>query len=180
MKKTPKLPLFYYGHSILRQKALPIEKITPEIVQLATDMIDSMIAYDNSIGLSGNQVGVLLRIFVIREEIFHQDGSYSLGPPEVFINPVLSNPSPEIEVMQEGCMSLPKIYPHVPRPKSIHISYQNIKGERVEEDVRDFRARMLMHENDHLNGVLTVDRADPKERKKLEPLLQAVKKKYNA
>lgn len=80
--------------------------------------------------------------------------------------------------MQEGCMSIPKVYPHVPRPKSIHISYQNLKGETIEEDVHGFRARMLMHENDHLNGVLMIDRTDPKERKQLESALQAVKKKY--
>lgn len=174
-----KLPLFYYGHSILRTKAKPIAQITPDIVQLAEDMIESMIAYGNAIGLAANQVGQLLRIFVIREEKFHEDGTFqSLGPPEVFINPVITNPSKEMEVMQEGCMSIPKVYPHVPRPKSIHISYQNLKGETIEEDVHGFRARMLMHENDHLNGVLMIDRTDPKERKQLESALQAVKKKY--
>lgn len=174
-----KLPLFYYGHSILRQKAKPIAKVTPDIVQLAEDMIETMIALNNSIGLAGNQVGQLLRIFVIREELFHQDGSCSLGPPEVFINPVITNPSKEMVVMQEGCMSIPKIYPHVPRPKKIHISYMNLKGETVEEEAEDFRARMLMHENDHLNGVLMIDRAERKERDQIEPALQAIKKKYS-
>ncbi len=173
-----KLPLHYYGDPILRQKGKEIKEITPEIVQLAHDMIEKMLDLNNSIGLSANQVGKVLRIFVIREEFFHKDGTYSFGPPEVFINPVLSNPSEELEEMQEGCMSIPKLYVHVVRPKKIHISYQNLKGETVEEDPENFRARMLMHENDHINGVLMVDRMDPKERKKIEPVLQAMKKKY--
>ena len=173
-----KLPLHYYGDPILRKKGKAIEEVTPEIVQLAHDMIETMLHLNNSIGLSANQVGKLLRIFVIREEIFHENGTYSFGPPEVFINPVLSNPSEELEEMQEGCMSIPKLYVHVVRPKKIHISYQNLKGETVEEDPENFRARMLMHENDHINGVLMVDRMDPKEREKIAPALQAMKKKY--
>ncbi len=173
-----KLPLHYYGDPILRKKGKAIDEITPEIVQLAHDMIETMLDLNNSIGLSANQVGKLLRIFVIREEFFHEDRTYSFGPSEVFINPVLSQPSKEVEEMQEGCMSLPKLYVPVVRPKKIHISYQNLKGETIEEDLEGFRARMLMHENDHINGVLTVDRMDPKERKKVEHALQAIKKKY--
>jgi peptide deformylase len=173
-----KLPLRYYGDPILRQKAKPVEKITPEIVQLAEDMIESMTAYGNAIGFAANQLGQLFRIFVIREEKAHSDGTYSFAPPEVFINPVISQPSQEIEVMEEGCMSLPKLTCSVPRPHKIRISYQNLKGERMEEEVEGFRARMLMHENDHLNGVLIIDRTDPKERKKLEAELQSIKKKY--
>ena len=78
-----------------------------------------------------------------------------------------------------GCLSLPGLHIDVLRPKSIHIRYQNIKGEWIEEQVRDFRARVMMHENDHLNGVLTIDRMDKRERKKIEPHLQAIDKKYH-
>ena len=76
-------------------------------------------------------------------------------------------------------MSLPGLHVEVTRPKSIHVRYQNMKGEFIEEDLTEFRARMFMHENDHLNGVLHIDRMDPKERKDIEPLLRDMKQKYN-
>ena len=173
-----KLPLCYYGHPLLRQKALAIEAITPEVVRLAEDMIETMLSYDNAIGFAATQLGANLRIFVIREEKFQENGTYRFQEPEVFINPMISNPSKEIEVMDEGCMSLPNLTCSVPRPKKIRIAYQNLKGERKEEEVEGFRARMLMHENDHLNGVLIIDRTTPRERKKLEAELQLLKKKY--
>jgi len=175
-----KLQMRYYGHPDLRVKAKPVAEINEEIIKLANDMLETMLSYDNSIGFAGPQLGVLYRIFVIREEKMDGKGGYSLGPPEVIINPVLSSPSKELIIMAEGCMSLPGLHVEVMRPYKIHVSYQNLKGETIEEDLEDFRARMFMHENDHLNGVLTIDRMDPKERKKIEFALRAMKEKYNS
>lgn len=81
--------------------------------------------------------------------------------------------------MLEGCLSLPRLHVEVVRPQKIKIRYQNLKGEFIEEILDTFRGRMMMHENDHLNGVLTIDRMDPKDRKKVEPFLRAIKEKYN-
>lgn len=174
----PKLELRRYDDPILRKKAAPIDAITPEIEQLATDMIETMIA-SNGVGLAGPQVGQLLRIFIIRDETMNSVGEYVLGPPEVVINPILSNPSQEKVSMVEGCLSLPGLYIEVIRPKKIHIRYMNLKGEWMEEDLDEFRARVTMHENDHLNGVLTIDRVDKKQRKMIEPNLVAIKKKFH-
>ncbi len=173
-----KLLVRKYEDSVLRKQALPIEAITPEIEKLGRDMIETMILH-KGVGLAGPQVGVLLRIFVIQDERVNEVGEWVVSEPEIIINPVLSKPSQEKEVMQEGCLSLPGLHIDVVRPRTIHIRYQNIKGEWVEELVTDFRARVMMHENDHLNGVLTIDRMDKKERKKVEPLLQAIDKKYH-
>jgi peptide deformylase len=174
-----RLPLRYYGHPDLRVKAKPVTEFTPELAAICQSMLDTMLSYDNSIGFAGPQLGVLLRIFVIREEKFLPDNKYYFGPPEVIINPVLSNPSKETISMLEGCMSLPHLHVDVIRPKTIHVRYQNVKGEIIEEDLVEFRARMFMHENDHLNGVLHIDRMDPRERKRIEPALRAMKQKYN-
>lgn len=172
------LKIRYYGDPILRQRAKEIAEITPEIAKIAADMIETML-HHNGIGLAGPQVGVALRIFVIREEMLQDDGRYVYGAPEVFINPMITDPSEELESMLEGCLSLPRLHVEVIRPKKIKIRYQNLKGEMVEEVLDTFRGRMLMHENDHLNGVLTIDRMDPKERKKVEPFLRAIKEKYS-
>ena len=175
---TKKLTVYRYDHPVLRKQALPVEEITPDIVALAQNMIDTMIEH-NGVGLSATQVGVLLRMFIIRDEWLDSEGKYSMGPPEVLINPTLTKPSSEKTVMLEGCLSLPGLHVEVTRPKSIHVRYQNLKGEWMEEELVDFRARVTMHENDHLNGVLIIDRMDKQERKKVEPQLLAMKKKYN-
>lgn len=172
------LPLRHYNDPVLRKQALPIEKITPDIEQLARDMIETMIQ-KHGIGLAGPQVGVLLRIFVIQEEKVGAEGQYYTCEPEVIINPTLFKPSAEKNIMVEGCLSLPGLRIEVVRPVEISIRYQNLKGEWIEERLVDFRARMMMHENDHLNGVLTIDRMDKRERKKIEPHLQLLDKKYH-
>lgn len=177
--KGSKFPIRYYGHADLRQKAKPVEKLTPEVIATCQGMLDTMTSLGNCIGFAGPQLGINLRIFVIREEKTLPDGTYYFEEPEVIINPILTSPSEELCSMVEGCMSLPNFHVEVVRPVSIHVRYQNLKGEFVEEKLKDFRARMFMHENDHLNGVLIVDRMDPKERKEVEPVLRAMKKKYN-
>lgn len=177
--KEPDYKLRYYGHSDLRTKAKPVEAVTPEIVAICEKMLAKMLSLDNCIGFAGPQLGVMLRIIVIREEKFLPDNKYYFGPPEVLINPILTKPSKEAEEMLEGCMSLPGLHVPVVRPISIHARYQNMKGEFIEEELTGFRARLFMHENDHLNGVLHIDRMDPKERKKIEQVLKAMKEKYN-
>lgn len=174
-----KLQIRYYGHPDLRIKAKPVKEITSQIVKAAEDMIETMVSFDNAIGFAGTQLGVPLRIFVIREEKFLADNKYYFAEPEVIINPNLSNPSKETATMVEGCMSIPGFHSEIVRPKSIHVKYQNLKGELIEEELSEFRARMFMHENDHLNGVLIIDRLNKEERKKAEPILRAIKEKYS-
>lgn len=173
-----KLRLRYYGHPDLRAKASPIQEITPEIVKLAQDMIETMIE-SNGVGIAGPQVGSRLRIFIRRFEGMNEKGEYFLGEPEVIINPVLSSPSKETAEMVEGCLSVPGIHVNVVRPKKIHLRYQNLKGEWIDEVVEDFMARVTMHENDHLNGVLHIDRASADERKRFDQQLREIKQKYN-
>jgi len=171
------LSLLYYDHPGLRKKAVPIEEITEEIKQFAQDMVETMIHF-NGVGLASPQVNRHVRLVVIRDEFVDEDEQYRLGPPEVLINPVLTLPSKEIDRMPEGCLSIPGIHAEVARPISIHIRYQTLDGRVVEEDVIGFRARVMMHENDHLNGVLYIDRLSPEDRARIEPMLRAVKSKY--
>jgi peptide deformylase len=168
------LPLIYYGDQRLRKKCAPIEQITPEIRQLAADLTETMIA-KNGVGIAAPQVGVLLRLFIIRNEEANPDGEYLLGPPEVIINPTISAPSTEQEVMTEGCLSIPGLHMDVRRPVSIQIRYQDLDGQWHEEKASGFRARVMMHENDHINGTLFIDRLSPKERKQIEGRLREIK-----
>jgi peptide deformylase len=173
------LPLLYYDHPSLRKKSQPIEEITDEIKQFAADMVESMIHY-NGVGLAAPQANRHIRLIVIRDEFIGEDEEYRLGPPEVLINPVLSDPSKETEKMPEGCLSIPGVHAEVVRPSRIRVRYQTIDGRIVEEEAFGFRARVIMHENDHLNGVLYIDRLSAEDKAKIEPLLRDIKEKYKS
>lgn len=178
-----KLPLRYLGHSDLRTKATPIQEITPDLIQLAEDMIETMVkaSDDGSIGvgLAAPQIGRLVRMFVWRSEQTLPDGKFTFDEPEVVINPTLSKPSQETETLAEGCLSVPKLHLEITRPVRIHMRYQNLKGEWIEKDLEGYNARIVMHENDHLNGVLFFDRISAAERKKIEPTLREIKRKFS-
>jgi peptide deformylase len=170
--------LIYYGHPLLRKKAKTIDRVTDEIRQLAQDLIDLML-HHNGVGIAAPQVGVLLRIFIIRDEGVSETGAFQLQPPEVLINPEITQPVKEMEVMAEGCLSIPGLHAEVKRPSRIKIRYLTLEGEVKEEEASHFRARVMMHENDHLNGVLFIDRLPPDIRKKLDPKLREIKERYS-
>lgn len=172
-----KLPLRYFGDPILRAKCKEITEITDEIKALVADMIETMDSL-NGVGLAANQVGKSLRLLVIRPEVKLPNGDFSLGPAEVYINPVLSNPSEEIAVMTEGCLSFPGLHVEIERPFAIHVEALDIHGHKISADVSGFKARELMHENDHLNGKFFIDRLSLDLKKAVEPALKKIKEKY--
>lgn len=171
------LKLAYYGDPILRKKAEPVKEISETIRTLAQDMVDTMIAH-NGIGLAGPQVHQSLRIFVMSIPIQQPDESWKHNDPLVFINPEILSFSEDLCVHSEGCLSIPKIYGDVLRPCRITIRCLNVDGEMVTRDLSELQARCALHENDHLNGVLFIDRMRGKERKDLDPLLKNVKNKF--
>lgn len=172
-----KLGLRYYGDPILRQKAKPVEKITDEIRQLVHDMIETMLHF-SGIGLAAPQVGRLLRIYVSNVDYEDEKGEVHLCEPRVYINPVLTNPSDVFVERSEGCLSIPKLYVPVVRPLSVDVEAMDVEGKRFTRNCYGFLARNMMHENDHLNGVLHIDRVKGKRRTELEPALRQIKLQY--
>jgi peptide deformylase len=165
------LPLAYYGNPILRKRCEPVAEITPEIRKLVEEMIESMDTYDG-IGLAAPQVHHSLRLFVMRKPDERENGEV-----KVIINPTLSEPSDETWEAPEGCLSIPQIRENVKRPKAITIEYTTLEGNRVKERVTEWEAKVMMHENDHINGVLYIDRFDPETRAKWDPLLGKIEKR---
>jgi len=172
------LSLVYYGNPSLRSRSAEVKEITDEIKQLCRDMIETMDA-NNGIGLAAIQVGKLHRIFILRPVLESEDGETTLGEAEIYINPKLSNPSKQTNILPEGCLSIPGLHTEVERPLSIHIEALDLEGNKISKEVTGFKAREIMHENDHLNGVLFIDRLPAKKRKEIEPGLKEIKKKYN-
>lgn len=172
------LKLTYYGNPILRRKCDAVQKITKEIKELALAMIEKM-KVANGIGLAAPQVNHPLRLFVTCVPIQQDDESWEPGTPRIFINPRIVSTSDEIISQSEGCLSIPDVYGEVERPFEVTVEATDLEGNTFCETFSDLEARCILHENDHINGKLFVDRMDKRDRKKLDPLLREVKKKYH-
>lgn len=172
------LPLAYYGNTILRRVADPVMEITDSVRKLVEEMIETMDACDG-VGLAAPQVHHSVRIFVLREAIEDGKGHFSLGEPKVYINAVVSEPSAETWKVSEGCLSIPTIQAEVERPKEITIEYMDLEGRKVRERCSGWMARIIMHEADHINGVLFIDHLSEKEKKELDPFLKRMDKRIH-
>ena len=141
-----KLQIRKIGDEVLRKTCRPVEKITPRIVTLLDDMIETMRDADGC-GLAAPQVGVLRRIAVVEVE-----------PGEVIelINPKIISYAGE-QQEQEGCLSIPGRWGITKRPKHVTVRATNRRGETFEVSGSDLLARALCHEIDHLDGKLFTD-----------------------
>ncbi|MGN1319038.1 MAG: peptide deformylase [Lachnospirales bacterium] len=133
------------GEEILRKKCKEVKEITPKIIELLDDMVDTL--YDsNGVGLAAPQVGMLKRIVVIDIG----EGLYEL------INPVILEKSGE-QVGNEGCLSIPGKMGVVARPNYVKAEATNRDGERYIIEGKELMARAICHELDHLDGILYSD-----------------------
>ncbi len=172
-----KLSIVYYGDPILRKKTPLLEEVNDELALLAQNMVETMDA-NNGIGLAAPQIGKSLRMFVLRNYITREDGRIELTEPQVFINPKITVLDDRVQEEDESCISIPRLAGSVTRPYHIRVEAMGLDGQPFTEEVEGYKARVIMHENDHLNGVLFIDRLSERERKKLEPHLKALKKKH--
>jgi len=153
---------------ILRQKARPVKRVTPEIRQLMDDMIETMRAA-SGVGLAAPQVNVPLRVIVAevpKDPENPEAGTlvYALANPEIV------RISHEREEGEEGCLSIPGVYGYVERAKSVTVRALGRSGRRVRIRAEGFLARVLQHEVDHLNGILFIDHiTDPEKMWMVEP-----------
>jgi peptide deformylase len=172
------LKLYYYGHPILRKRCEPITEITEEIRKLAKDMIETMDKNDGA-GLAAPQVGRAIRMFVLRSYIISEEGRWSQSEPKVYINPKLTSPGAHMLIEAEGCLSVPGLRVDVWRPDKITVEAMDLEGNVFIEELEGYNARLRMHENDHLNGVLHIDRISERDRHNIDSALRQIKKKYN-
>jgi len=144
------------GHPVLRQKARPLEKHeikSPVFQQFVDDMFETMSEY-SGIGLAAPQVHQSLRVFVA-----HLDtGGRGEGEAIAVINPEIQVVGHDIIEGWEGCLSIPDIRGRVPRAIEINVAALDRNGRRFTINARDFPARVIQHETDHLDGILFFDR----------------------
>ncbi|MCI7440407.1 MAG: peptide deformylase [Treponema sp.] len=148
------------GEDVLRQKCEPVkpEEINDEFRALIEEMFDTMISA-NGVGLAAPQVGIAKRFFVLMSDD---------DVRRVFINPEIIKTSAETSEYEEGCLSLPGYSENIVRPVKISISALNEKGKPfVINDADGLLARIIQHENDHLDGTLYIDRGDEKTKQEI-------------
>jgi peptide deformylase len=143
--------ILHYPDPRLRQKALPIERVTPEIARLIDDMAETMYAAPG-VGLAATQIGEAHRLFLV--DIAAEDEPSKLI---VFINPEITRKEGE-QCGPEGCLSFPGISEDVKRAAKIAVHALDKQGKPFELEADGLLAVAIQHETDHLDGVLMIDR----------------------
>ena len=144
------------GDPVLRATALPVERfdatLEREIERMGVLMHDAL-----GVGLAATQLGVLHRVLVYR--------AYPEDPLTALVNPVIEWSSDELEVAEEGCLSLPGVHVEVERAARVRVRARDERGDELEVEAEGLAARVIQHEIDHLDGVLILDRVSRQARK---------------
>jgi peptide deformylase len=144
------------GDPVLRAKALPVERfdetLRREVERMGELMHDAL-----GVGLAATQLGVLHRVLVYR--------AYPEDPLTALVNPVVEWRSDELEIAEEGCLSLPGVHVEVERAARVRVRAQDPQGEELQIEADGLTARVIQHEVDHLDGVLILDRISREARK---------------
>lgn len=151
------LPIYVYGHPILRKKALPITMDYPELQALIDNMFETMYN-DMGVGLAAPQIGKSIRLFVIDSSPFKETYPDVEIYKGVFINPVIIEEFGDDFVFNEGCLSLPDIHEEITRKSEIKIQYTDENGMKKTGHFKGLVARIIQHEYDHLEGQVFTDR----------------------
>ena len=169
--------LTYYGNPILRQKGKAVETFDSDLKNLVCDMIETMYA-EEGIGLAAQQIGIAQQICVVdvrppKESEIHFNYSYDGKsiPLDLFMPLAIINPDIEItdtaeSLYQEGCLSFPNILGNVSRANAIRCQFQDADGHSHTLEADGLLARCILHEIDHLNGVLFIDIMEKKDLQK--------------
>lgn len=143
--------ILHYPDERLRQKAAPVEAITPEILALVEDMKETMYAAPG-VGLAAPQIGVSLRLFIVDTA-----GDDEPSQLRVFINPEIVKTEGKT-VWEEGCLSFPGVHEEIERAAKVTVRAMDEQGEPFEISADELLGVAIQHESDHLDGVLMIDR----------------------
>lgn len=141
-------------NEILRKKSSHVPEITKAVKKLIKDMEQTLLSTGNGIGLAAPQVGVHLRVILIT---LYRGSDDEDGKILAMINPEITKFSMETVVMEEGCLSLPGLFEKVERPSKIEVQFTDSKGKKQVLALDKINAREVLHEIDHLDGVLFSD-----------------------
>ncbi len=167
------MEIIHYPHPTLRHTSKAIRRVDRELQLIVREMFELM--YDaRGIGLAANQVDLPLQLFVL-----NVSGDPDGGEELVFVNPVVDQPKGS-GVSEEGCLSIPGVHADVNRPSQVHVTAYDLKGNEMNAVVDGLLARVIQHENDHLNGVLFIDRISDSAKKQVALDLEAFELEFQS
>jgi len=163
----PPIPVRIYGDPVLRRKAEAVTEFDDALRTLVADMRETMKVY-SGVGLAGNQIGVLKRVLVV--DVPLDDDTHAR---HALVNPKVLERGGS-EAGEEGCLSIPGIYEEVTRPYRVVVEARDENDAPVRIEAEGYLARAILHEIDHLDGVLFIDRLSPLKRQFLKRQLDAL------
>ena len=168
-------PILVYGHPVLRKMSVEIDKDWPGLKQFIDDMFETMYNSDG-LGLAAPQVGKSVRIFIIDGKPIAEDEPELADFKKVFINAHITEKYGDFALMNEGCLSIPNIREEVNRESHIRINYYDENWQYFDEVYDGYKARIILHEYDHLDGILFTDKISPLKKRLLKSKLLAISK----
>ena len=172
------LPIIAYGNPVLKRIADEIPENFEGLSSLLTDMFETMYAA-KGVGLAAPQIGASIRLFIVDGSPFSNEEGEEIDPKaigiegfkKVFINPIIEEESGDLWPFQEGCLSIPKIRENVSRKEKICVSYYDENWSLHRDEFDGYKARIIQHEYDHLEGILFTDKLSPLKKKLLSKRL---------
>lgn len=168
------LPIYIYGHPVLRKKAEPIDKNYPNLKELINDLFETM--KKEGVGIAAPQIGKSIRLFVINGDSISKEKSEMKGFTKVFINAEIIEMAGNQISGEEGCLSVPEIWESVVRNSKIRVKYLDENFVEIDEWLEGFKAIVFQHEYDHIEGKLMVDRYSALKRSILSSKLKRISK----
>lgn len=169
------LPIYTYGNAVLRKVAEPIDANYPNLKELVQNMFETM-ARAEGVGLAAPQVGLPIRVLVVDLSALEESDDELSKFKICMINPEMVEESEQTITYDEGCLSIPGINETVIRPETIVINYLDEDFNEHEEEFSGFKARVIQHEYDHLEGHLFTDKINPLRRQLIKSKLTNITK----
>ncbi|MDR1936884.1 MAG: peptide deformylase [Tannerellaceae bacterium] len=150
------LPVYLYGHPVLREEAQDVPRDYPGLKELVANMFETMY-HAEGVGLAAPQVGLSIRLLVLDGSPIDNDYKECKGFKRVMVNPEIEEYSQEEIALEEGCLSLPGVHEKVSRAAWIRIRYADENWVEHDEVIEGFAARIVQHECEHLDGIVFID-----------------------
>jgi peptide deformylase len=168
-------PIVIYGHPVLRKVAEDIDKDYPGLDHIIDDLFDTLYRSEG-LGLAAPQIGKSIRLFVIDGKPVAEDEPELGDFKRVFINAHVTEKFGDMKLMSEGCLSIPNLREEVNRESHIRITYYDENWQFYDEEYDGYKARIIQHEYDHLDGILFTDKVSPLRKRLLKGKLNAISK----
>lgn len=168
------LPIYAYGHPVLKKVSRPISKDHEGLQELISNMWETM--YNaHGVGLAAPQIGQDIRIFIVDTIQIQEEEEIDSGIKKVFINARIIEESGKAWKYEEGCLSIPDIRGDVSRQPEILIEYWDENFNHHKERYSDINARVIQHEYDHIEGLLFTEKLLPLRKRRIQRSLEKIK-----